>query len=822
MHRFTSIVTLTLLLFATLSFSQPPGGSRGGRGRSGERLAIGVVIGRVMDSVFETPIPYANVVINSLRDSTVVTGTATDDRGYFDLEGIKTGRYFLTISFMGYETEIIPNIIISPDNIRYDFGDVLLQPSALMLEGAEVAIDKPLVMFQIDKKVINVSQDLSSKSGSAIDVLENAPSVSVDIDGNVALRGSSSFTVMIDGRPSILDPNDALQTIPASTIENIEIITNPSAKFDPDGVAGIINVVLKKEKLRGVSGIVNGNGGMYGSYGGDFLINMKKKNYSMNFGVDSNIRTRPSTEENRNRNTLNGVDYFTNSEGESDRGHQRNGIRGGLEYELTPRDRLTLGFRFGQGGMRRNSDLDFTQWQEPGSGVSTYSSVSESEHLGIWYSVNLDYLRDFQKEGHRLTGSLSYGGRGGDEESTTKLFDTDGTQTSGMVTTESGPSVRIRSNVDYTLPLAEKAKFEAGYQGRRESSTEETGQSEYKPATGLYEELPEYSYKSENNRDIHSLYSQYANEIGKLGFQGGLRGEYTYRKIETQGTPETFKIDRVDLFPTAHFSFHITDRNQLMASYARRIERPRGWDLEPFMTWSDAYNVRVGNPGLKPEYIDSYELSFQTFRNRNSLSVELYHRKTNNKIERIRSVYAENVTLHKSENVGVDYATGAEFMLKVDPAKWWNLTLTYDVFDYRVEGELNGVDFSNESSNWGLRMNNDFRIGELTRIQLSGNYEGPSASSQGSEGERFHSNLAIKREIIPKTLSATLQIRSLLGSTKSEHTSEGVDFYNYSYHEHKSPTVMLNMSYNFNNYKSEQRRGADNGDNGEDLGEEDF
>jgi len=819
MHRFTSIVVFSLLIFTTISLSQPPGDHPGGRARGGERPAIGEVIGRVLDASSENPIPYANIVLYSGRDSSNVTGTATDSRGYFDMSEIKLGRYFVTISFMGYETETIRGIGLGPRGLKSDLGDILLSPTALMLEGAEVQIDKPLVMFKIDKKVINVSRDIASKSGTAVDALENAPSVEVDIDGNVALRGSSSFTVMIDGRPSILDPNDALQTIPASTIEDIEIITNPSAKFDPDGVAGIINVVLKKQKLRGISGIVNGNLGMYDTYGGDFLINLKKKNYSLNFGVDLNQRFRPGTNESRNRTTSDGVDYHVNSEGESDHGGKHNSIRAGIEYEITPRDRLTLGLSVGQRSRKYSSDLDFTQWQEPGGPVSEHSSESQTERSGDSYSMNLDYLRDFKEEGHRLTGHFSFDNRGGDEESTAKLFDTDGNLISGKISTEDGPGIRMRIKADYSLPLNKDAKFEAGLQSRLGTSEDITNQLEYDPATGLYEELTEFNHKTDYIRDIHSLYTQYANEIGKLGFQGGLRGEYAYRKIETGVTNATFSIDRVDMFPTAHFSYHLTDRNQLMVSYARRIDRPRGWYLEPFETWTDDYNVRVGNPDLKPEYIDSYELGFQTFRNRNSLSTELYYRKTNNKIERVRSVYSENVTLHSTENVGTDYAMGAELMLKVDPAQWWNLSLTYNVYDYKVEGELNGVDFSNESSNWGLRMNNDFRIGELTRIQLSGSYRGPTASAQGSESERYSSNLAIKREIIPKKLSATLQIRDIVGSSGHEHISEGVDFYNYRFREHKSPSVSLSVSYNFNNYESERRR---SGGSGDDMGDEDF
>lgn len=255
-----------------------------------------------------------------------------------------------------------------------------------------------------------------------------------------------------------------------------------------------------------------------------------------------------------------------------------------------------------------------------------------------------------------------------------------------------------------------------------------------------------------------------------------------------------------------------------MTSYARKIDRPRGWSLEPFETWTDSYNVRRGNPDLEPELINSFELASQTKIKIISLTVEGYYRQTTNKIERIRTVYAENVTLHTSENVGSDNALGLEVMCNLGLYKWWNVDLTTNVFNYRVTGELNGQDFSNRSSNWDFRLSNDFRLGKRIRVQLNGSYESPTVSSQGREEERFSSNLAIKYEIIPRQLNATLQMRDVLGISQSEHTYEGSDFYKYSLRKRDSSYVMLQLNYIFNNFK--QARGSREED--QDMGEEDF
>jgi outer membrane receptor protein involved in Fe transport len=382
----------------------------------------------------------------------------------------------------------------------------------------------------------------------------------------------------------------------------------------------------------------------------------------------------------------------------------------------------------------------------------------------------------------------------------------DGVITDGQRSTESGPRRRLRAKIDYTHPLGKESKFEAGCQSEFNHSTDNNALYEFSPVQGDYVFLPDYSNSTTYDRNVHALYGIYSGKLNRLGYQGGLRFEYTDRAIEFSGAEHPFTIDRWDYFPTVHTSYEFEGGQQLMASYTRRIDRPRGWHLEPFETWMDAYNVRVGNPALKPEYIDSYEIGFQTYLGKNLFSTEAYYRKTNNKIERVRSVYAENITLHSTENIGSDYSFGSELLFNIDILKNWNINLIGNLYNYKVEGMLYGENFSRESFTWRTRLNNSIKFGGTTQIQIDGNYRSPSVSSQGRREGAFVANIALRYEFIKNQLSGTLQVRDILSTRKYEYTSEGPNFYNYSHFTREAPLVMLNVRYNFNNYKPERKR----------------
>ncbi len=766
----------------------------------------GTIRGRVVDAELVVPLEYANIVLYDKNSKAQITGTITDENGVFRLNSIRPGVYTIEVSFIGYYATIIDTVQINSEQPGIDLGTISLEQAVLLVDGVEVVAEKSPIEFKIDKKVINVSRYYTAVSGTAVDVLEKVPSVTVDIEGNVSLRGSTNFNVLIDSRPTVLEPSDALQQIPASTIENIEIITNPSAKYDPDGLSGILNIITKKAKLQGVNGITNLSFGLDEKYGGDLLLNYRSRKFQVYFGADYNNRNHPGTSQVESRTSIGDTASFINSNGNSRWGRTFYGLRGGIDWYLSAHDIWSLGLRYGGRNMERSSVLDFDEWTDPGDTHQLYISESSMKREGSFYSASMDYHHAFNRKEHELSGQVSVSRRGGKEESTNELLDIDSIITRGQLATEEGPSTRLRLKLDYRLPLWGKDRFETGYQSRLERTEDIAELYDYDPDTGEYVFRPEFSHTIEYNRDIHSLYTMYAGELGRFGYQGGLRGEYTYRLIELMGEDESFTIDRWDFFPTVHVSYQYPVGHQMMASYTRRIERPRGWALEPFETWSDAYNVRRGNPAIKPEYIDSYELGYQKQFGRNLFSLETYYRVTHNKIERVRTVYDANIILHSFENVGTDYTFGTELMLDWDLFKWLNLNVMGSLYDYRIKGVLYGDPFSQESFNWTTRINSNIKIGGSTRIQINGIYNSPTASSQGRRESFFTTNAALKRDFLDRKLTATLQVRDIFSTANYEFTTEGADFFSHSEFSRKSPVVMLTLNYNFNNYKQERQR----------------
>jgi len=774
----------------------------------GRRGFGGFVKGKIIDTQLKVPLEYVNIVLHDKATNDQITGTITDKEGNFLMKGIRPGTYTIILKFMGYHVKKIDPVELKPGQAGVDLDTIFMKEALIALEGIEVVEEKPAIEYKIDKKVINVSKHYTAISGTAVDVLENVPSVTVDIEGNVSLRGSENFTVLIDGRPTVMEPNEVLQQIPAGSIEDIEIITNPSAKYDPEGISGIINIITKKKKLSGISGVMNANGGLNDKYGGDVLLNIRRENYNLAFGGDYNKRFHPGEYQMENQTFQQDTTSIVKSSGESNFKRLMYGAKGAVDLYISSGDLLSAGFRYGDRAMERSSITDFDEWTEPGDIHSLYISNGGWKRGGYFYSGNLDYRHTFSKQ-HELSGQLILSKRTGDEESFDELMAMDHAITIGQRSEEEGPGTHVRAKLDYSLPLRENDKFEMGSQSRLRWSEDISHLYEYDSLSQQYEYRPEFSHETSYDRIIHSLYSIYSGELGSFGYQGGVRGEYTYRFIELIGENEDFGIDRWDIFPTVHASYQFSKGNQLMASYTRRIDRPRGWYLEPFLTWSDAFNVRKGNPDLKPEYIDSYEMGYQKYVGRNSISTEVYYRVTHNKIERIRSVYQANVILHTIDNVGTDYVFGTEGMFILNLFKIWDLSLMGNLYGYRIEGEADGQAFSRESFNWSARFNNTWKLASATRLQFSGRYRSPSVSSQGEREGFFISSAAIKQNIFSKNLTATLSIRDIFGTGKHDYTSEGTNFYSHSEFTRESKMIMLTLSYNFNDYKAERQRDQD-------------
>jgi len=808
MNRFISLLFL-FLCFNSLQAIEPS---------IKPNIYGGTIKGVVVDKDLNVPVEYATVSVYTMRDSLLIDGTITDGKGFFELKKLKPGKYFVEVSFIGYNKATVRNIPINKTHKIADLKIVKLRVSCESLDEVIVTSERLPVQYQIDKKVIPVSRQITAASGTAVDVLENVPSVSVDIEGNISLRGSTNFTVLVDGKPSILDASDILEQMPASAIENIEIITNPSAKYDPEGTAGIVNIITKKNKGKGFTGIANLNLGSQDNHGGDFLMNYRKKKWNFNFGLNYNNRGFSGDRETENRTVIEDVTNYVHSQGNSEMERLSYGVRTGFDFDLDEKNQFSAGFRYGKRDMKRGSIQDYQEYTDAGNDLSIYDSEDLWKRKMNFISSNLSYLRKFKGKGHQLSTQITYSHRDGDEKSTNELFDSNQQQTSGQIANEVGPGSRWEIRSDYTLPLGKDSKFEAGYQGQIRSSEDDTEQFDFNTSNGLYEYQEQFSHMVTYDRSVHGLYSTIASNMGMFGYQLGFRSEYTYRKIEFQGEADKFSIDRWDFFPTIHTQYDLGSNNQLMASYTRRIQRPRGWYLEPFITWTDAYNVRQGNPDLNPEYIDSYEMGFMKRFRDQAFSFETYYKITHNKIERVRTVYEDNVMLSTMDNVGKDYSLGMEATFNLSFSSWFKNDLIGNFYHYKEEGEFSTVnslgneviqDFSTKSYNWSIRNNSTFIFDKNTKLQVNVNYHSPTDWAQGRREAFFTTSAGLKRFFWRRKIAATLQVRDVFSSAKHETTYLGTDFYNYSLFQPKSPKIHLNISFKINNYK--QKRGRNNG-----------
>ncbi len=778
----------------------------------------GKIEGEVVDKDEKAPVEYANVLIMNPADSSMVTGGLTDMQGRFQIRDIPLGEYYIVVNFIGYEKKTIDGVVVSKNNQHVDLGKIDLNMTAVNLEGAEITAEKMAVEYRLDRKVVNVGQDLDAAGSSAVDVLEKIPSVRVDISGEVSLRGSSNFTVLIDGKPSVLQGSEALQQIPASTIENIEIITNPSVKYDPDGTAGIINIKLKKNRLDGLGGVVNVTAGTGDKYASDLYLNYKTGKFNIYGGVDWNDR-KFHNESTQNRETItNDTSFFQDSYG--DGAWIRNGVRlkGGLDFSPNENTTWSVGGEYGDYGFGMDSYQHVEQYTEPVTSTRFYINDDKRRWERNFYSLNGNFKREFAGENHELNIYGFYSNRGGSEKQDKIEYDTDPNWNSIdpepllLRTDESGPSENFRGEIDYTRPMGEKGKMELGYHYRRGIDHEDYTLQTFDYDASAWVTDDNYTKNTIFERDIHAIYGTYSNQFKTFEYQLGLRGEYTYRNIDITNTGESALVDRFDYFPSIHISNRFNDMNQVMASYSRRIERPRGWYLEPYESFVDENTRRLGNPELLPEYTDSYEIGYLRTLPAGNLSMDVYYRQTDNKISTISYVDpVSGILYHQFQNLNSDEALGVEGAFIYDITKWFNLNLSATFYNYQLNDNTLEGGGTRTSNNWDTRLIGGFKLPTNTRLQLNLSYESPSVEAQGREEEEYYADITIRQDLFDKKFNITLKVDDIFGTRKDRSYRYGENFYISETRQREPHVVILTLSYRINNFKERPDRRGDMG-----------
>ncbi len=805
-------------------------------------LSAATLSGVVKDNKTKKALDFANIAVYEKESETIKTGTMSGVDGCFRIFNLPEGKYYLVISYMGYEKKQVDNIIVDSEKVK--LGAIHLNPALVEMENVIVEAEKAAITYKIDKQVVDATQFPSARGGTAIDILENVPTVIVDIDRKVKLLNSSSFTVMIDGRPSILEPQNALETIPADLIDNIEIMLNPSAKYQAEGGGGVINIVTKRNKLKGISGLASLRGGT-NNMSGTALLSYRNKKISTYLSLDYRLGKNLSDSFRDHYLYLADTTVNNISEGIRESKSYGGGIKGGLDWHLTKNDVIGFSTNYSPRNSVRSYMRDFTViHKDPINGTvfntQNYMNYDNSLSRGMIFNAVVDYSHTFpEKEKnnnskstttdvkrksssvkHQMKFIASYSEQNSNRETRNILLDEFGDTTGGKWSIDLGPTSSLNGKFNYKRPLRSSSYFETGASVNFNWKSDGKNVYDYEASTRNYILQEQFSNLTAYKQNTMSAFGIYSTEIGKLGFQPGIRAEYTYREINSDAVDSVFVVDSLNVFPSLHLSYLLPGDINLMASYSRRIERPSAYQLQPFYTWQDAYHVSIGNPALKSEMIDLYSLSIQKSFKKCSLSLNTYYSRNSDRVERIQTLYQEdeNVILGRYENVGKDQSLGVYTMVDLNLFSWWRLNVSGNIYYHKIEGTLLGEDISKETMSYSANMRSSFVLPTKTRIQIILIYMPKITTLQGSFTMGLMPNLSLSHDFLKGKLSASLSASNFLGlsSTKVEYYTPTT----YTYTESSSaiPKISLSLSLKINNYKRQRSINALDGDGFNSLG----
>jgi len=799
----------------TLSLSaQHPGGPRGGENASFK----GVIRGVVRDAGTGSGIEYATVMALRLKDSTLVNGTISGPDGKFSFE-VGPGRYLVRVEFLSYDKTEVSPVMVHPGNPVADLGELLLHPDATDLEGVEVTGERSQVSIGLDKKVFNVEKDLTNIGGSARDVLDNVPSVYVDMDGNINLRGSTNVRLLIDGKPSTLtgiSSADVLDQLPANSIESIEVITNPSARYDAEGLAGIINIKLKKNRLNGINGLVNLTAGWPHNHTASFNVNHKNGPWNLFAAYTARYRDRPGNGSNERTITLNDTTTWSDQFTDFHRYGFSHYLNAGAEYAFTPKSSLTgsVVVRSASGGRETfttYSDYDFNriltsyherQTLEPGKDLS--------------FDYNLSFDQRFERKRQHLSASMRYS-TGQESEMgaiSEQWFDSNlnplGSYSLLQRIATADGSGSFTGQVDYQHPWGEKGLFEAGYKITTQDLDNSYEVTQLMDSSLTWEILPEVTNHFRYNEMVNAAYLIAGNKAGKFSFQAGIRAEQTRVKTALLETSESDTKQYLDFFPSLHLGFEFTEGNIVQVSYSRRLRRPHAYMLNPFHSYSDPLNQWMGNPNLDPEYTHSFEAGYVRYTRKWNMSASLYYRHTDNVIQRFREVQDNGISLTYPVNMSTRDNFGAELVFSGSVFDWWRLNGSVNYFREQVDGGNLGEQYTSDTWSYTARANSVFYFWKKAQLQATFNYRGPRETTQGTFNALYFLDLGLQKSILSDKGTIGFRISDVFNSRRfsMDYDLEGLQI--HSTFRHGVRTFLLNFTYKINNYQNQRNRSGGN------------
>lgn len=793
-------------------------------------LSLQTIRGTIVDGTTQKPIDFVNVALFKSEDTPPTTGVVTDEKGNFLLPNVPAGKYFLRVSFVGYNTLNIP---LNVSNNELNVGKIKLTEDSKTLSEVQVIGQGTQMRFEIDKKVFSVDQNIAAAGGSATEVLQNIPSVDVDNEGNVSLRNNASVEVWINGKPSGLTADNRaqiLQQMPAESIESIEIMTNPSAKYNPEGTAGIINLVMKRNRKAGYYGSVSAgsmwaigskpgfNSGVNFNYSSgpfDAYINVGYRAMNFNGGGWSD------------RYNLAGADTLSLLSQESQSTRSFNGLftRAGVDYRFHNNHTIGLsGFGMIGGGSGSNDNSYQLKNFQNDQLLRDYYRLTTETGTRPGMNVALDYKWDIDDNGSNLMSSLAYSTHKRSEVEDYLQKDRLVNDSGRVEQTTNGNNREWEFKLDYTQKFSEATRLEAGWQ----SSVEDR----FGPSSAIdrLTNLPIHSYYNEfdYSEQIHGGYLTFGSRFNKLSVQAGLRGEYFWRhpvntvKDANGNQMQSDYEAKGDMqwFPSMFLSYSLPDNNELQLNMTRRVNRPRGRQINPFRDFSDSTNISYGNLELEPEYTSAFELNYLKSWDNHSLSSTLYHRFTDDVIQRVS--YINGPTMESTfMNVTQSQSTGLELVVKNNLFRILNLTSSFNFYYNALEAStyVNPYNSSvvttipaQENFTWSGRLMGNIILGKNTFGQVTANYSAPRLIAQGKESSSYAIDLGLRQTFLDRNLSVNLMVRDLLDSRRRSSVTWGEGFYQQSESYFHGRMVGMTVTYNFGNMKPRKtQQREDNG-----------
>ncbi|SHO63319.1 outer membrane beta-barrel family protein [Algoriphagus zhangzhouensis] len=736
------------------------------------------ITGKVIDGKSQAPIEFATVKLLDKVTGNMLAGTTTQADGTL-LLATSSENFSLEISFMGFITQELSDFEVI--NNKVDLGTIVLEEDSKLMDEVVVQGAKSTTEFKLDKRVFNVGQDLSSTGASALDVLNNIPSVNVNIEGQILLRGTGGVQVLINGKPSVLtsDGGNALGTVTADMIERVEVITNPSAKYNAEGTSGIINIVLKKDEKKGINGSVTLNTGVPNNHSLGFSLNKRTDRFNIFSQLGVGYRTMPEDFETINRNLSDGT--RVENIGDAEKNEKFFNLILGSDFYINDKNVITLSGNYAFEGETEYSTGNFGSYSAANTLLSGWTRNESTIADNPKWQYELQYKSDFSdKEDHFLLISAigsSFAKDQSSEFGNTPTFG-EGAQTSQQQTQNDFSQAEYTFQADYTRPFAEKFTLETG--GQYFISKVKNNYSISDLEDGIWVVIPTLSNDFDYSQNVLGIYGTGAYEGDKFGLKLGLRMESTDLSTELKQTGESNNQNFTNLFPTLHTSYKLTKGFSVQGGYSRRISRPRFFDLNPFYNIRNTYSVRTGNPNLLPEYTDSYEVTGIFDHALFSLSSSIYHRYITQTVEDV--TFSENgINITMPMNIGTNQVTGLEVNGKVTPTQWWGINADFNYNYFDRSGTYESTLFGFTSSQWSSKLTNKFDLPADFTLEIVGDYRSSFQTFQRTNKGYALADIGIRKKIIKGKVIANLSVRDVFASRVQKNEIVSTDFSQYSY-----------------------------------------